>query len=78
MPALQLAALLPAVTETLLDGLEKLASQLKYAMQQLTMRNNNDAAFTKEARQVCNKGWAAALESYRAVIHSLNAALKPY
>ena len=54
------------MTETLLDGLEKLASQLKYAMQQLTMRNNNDAAFTKEARQVCNercnKRWASALE----------------
>ena len=43
MPAAQLAALLPIVTDTLIGTLDKLASSLKHAMQQLTMRNNNDA-----------------------------------
>jgi hypothetical protein len=54
MPAIQLAALPGAVTDTLIAGMDKLSSSLQQAMQQLTMRNKNDAALAKEARTVCN------------------------
>jgi hypothetical protein len=55
MPAAQLSALTPIVTDTLAGGVSKLSSSLEHAMQQLTMRNNNDPAFTKEARRVCDR-----------------------
>ena len=55
MPAAQLAALTPMITDTLAGGVSRLSSSLEHAMQQLTMRNNNDAAFTKEARRVCDR-----------------------
>lgn len=55
MPAAQLAALTPLITDTLVGGVSRLSSSLEHAMQQLTMRNNNDAAFTKEARRVCDR-----------------------
>jgi len=55
MPSAQLAALTPVVTDTLVGAITKLSSSLEHAMQQLTMRNNNDAAFTKEALRVCER-----------------------
>lgn len=55
MPAAQLAALGPQIADTLVGGMNKLASSLEHALQQLTMRNNNDPAFTQEARQVCDR-----------------------
>jgi len=55
MPATQLAALGPQLADTLAGGVNKLASSLEHALQQLTMRNNNDPVFTQEARQVCDR-----------------------
>lgn len=54
MPATQMAVLPEMLTDTLIGGIGKLSSSLQQAMQQLTMRNKNDAALTKEARNVCD------------------------